>query len=516
MMDKTVPIKESLKEMGVDTARYDRLLEQDHLDSLLSSVGDVASATRCARTVETYLRIIEDGFRQADIISDIARYSGTVLKHLIEHHEMENNFSNVARIYALAAREVAECRNELQLGHSRFDELVEKHVGSASTLRRIVSCLRDVNKVDRFSTDFVMHILDTTEYSDLVVPGFSAEAEMNDKASLHRLAMLYHSVPSLPEYSDKVKVSIIHSCRRACTDILAYEQLFDFYRSTQFEDCMKRYSNNTAAAITLASGLLMSIAPPLARGFMELIEDCGDQLARKLGNAVYNCSEHASEEDVTALMSLLQDFDCPYTREKVAGPMFECGRKVDLYKIIDFAEEHKSDPAYLISVLNRVADIGSYANLFVPRQHKWLAEKYLQACDLLGLHDHQHFVLQELECYLNRESDFMRTIDDEKEFLRRQSSETMMPLAAILCHLKDHSGQIKQLNVTGRRNLAMAYSIAKDNKDKRRKNYLNDFYMNLWKCLDRYPDKVGEWAASIVSDFRTKTEGGLLRTAWQH
>ncbi len=104
-------------------------------------------------------------------------------------------------------------------------------------------------------------------------------------------------------------------------------------------------------------------------------------------------------------------------------------------------------------------------------------------------------------------------LQEEKNFIAQQNPQYLFPILSIMAEFDGgYHPQIKQLDENCKRNLAHAYSIAKNNIDEDTgENYLGDFYQGVQGMLDTRPDDLGRWAKSVCDDFKKQGEAGLLR-----
>ena len=124
-------------------------------------------------------------------------------------------------------------------------------------------------------------------------------------------------------------------------------------------------------------------------------------------------------------------------------------------------------------------------------------------------------VYDELLDYVTEEKgrSVRKIIAAEGEYLSRQSSETVIPLLAILTKLEeDHHPQLKQLDEGTKGLLSRAYSIAKNNIDEdTEENCLEEFYAGVKGMFDTRPEMIGRWAQAIIEGFSEQDGEGLLR-----
>ena len=123
---------------------------------------------------------------------------------------------------------------------------------------------------------------------------------------------------------------------------------------------------------------------------------------------------------------------------------------------------------------------------------------------------------------IKRVKDLSRTVRCEKDFLNRQTSETVLPLAVMLCELyykyqidtnymyrlKD---KLKQQQPNTLNNLSVAYSIAKNNLNEF--FGMEEFHYNLKSALEE--GFVDKWARAIVDGYRTRRDEDGLKKVLQ-
>ena len=93
-------------------------------------------------------------------------------------------------------------------------------------------------------------------------------------------------------------------------------------------------------------------------------------------------------------------------------------------------------------------------------------------------------------------------------FIKSQNKYDAPTLIDILFTI-DNFAPISKLQPNSINNLCTAYDIANKNSTKENK-YINDFYENLNNLVNNQPDKISQWARTIVEKFKEKTIKGYL------
>ncbi len=228
---------------------------------------------------------------------------------------------------------------------------------------------------------------------------------------------------------------------------------------------------------------------------------------------------------VSRLLDLIEE---EYSPEIISGmvELSQVLQNTKVNKAFKLVKKYGNTPqsAKIVDVAHRVATI-TYRNT--------LFSEFCHLCSLFELEKYEHHIVDELADYCHemiaRMSRFnyagwrvrevrkdvkkmAGVIKEESAFLSKLDSSTLFPTIRILYDLgEEYAPMIKQLDKIGGRNLGRAYSIARNNVDEDGgENYLPQFYDGLKECVEKRPDDLGKWAASIVSDFRKKGGEGLL------
>ncbi len=291
-------------------------------------------------------------------------------------------------------------------------------------------------------------------------------------------------------------------------------------------DILKSYDDNLPVAVAIANAAQLvadgtrNLGPIFATyrsdGFRNLLPKFGQEIMDKLTLDIARLTTWKPDGALNATLVEAYTSEQFVDLMEVLSPQGGAEVAESLLSIIDHNYHQDITDDFLL-VLHKNRDnekttrevARSTVRVASETKNVEMAKDYITCCNLLP--GFESCVYAELSEYI-QDPQLVYLLRWENDFLKQQSSETVIPMAVLMTKLHGiYTTELKSLDERTKQHLSQAYSIARNNKDESGKNYLKEFYAGVKGMLDERPEMLGRWAECVCDEFKKQGEAGLLR-----
>ncbi len=462
----------------------DELAAIGHISQYYAQIISVAANTSSGPFTANLVRKIIENPRIAGTFVDETYKISYKYREMTHKFEDQSTLKNVIETYAADPEQLSKILKRIEMIHSSWKRY-RRHdmLTDADLLKRIATPLkltRDPAKA--------FQLYDAIS--------------LNSRDNNNKLLGIISGTKIL-DFPSPVLGSILFSLRYH-SEIM--QDLGTLFCSESMSKLVGNLPITISPNIATNAGHICKINSQSAQDYLNLLVDYQQppEMVEQLANGIYYFAS-SMKSNIPDLFEMLKEYDGAAKAEIATGMGYIANMIENVESTLGYCRNYRN----AIKLFRLISDW--------PRGREGAGKLFLHTFIGLSLHDFPDHVSYEFRRHFIHNKSGLAIVEGNEDFLSQQQPEVIFPLFDILVSTDTkYHPQIKGLSEADKLDLTLAYSIARDNTDDETGvDYLGDFYYGMEKTLEDRPDDLGRWAASIVSDFRTKTEGGLLRNVNQ-